>query len=140
MSLEKQDDTDIQKNMLDDILEVVEVAEAEIKDVAELMENVSNSNEIMNQSLQEIAAGSLSTAESIQDQTIMTENINAAIELTDANATTMAEVAANSAKQAEESTRRMEEMQKQSEQIEASGAELAASMTQLKEKKQTIRL
>ncbi|MBE5951149.1 MAG: hypothetical protein E7260_06080 [Lachnospiraceae bacterium] len=134
MMLKMQDDAAVQKNMLDDILEVVEVAEAEIKDVAELMAHVSNSNEVMNQSLQEIAAGSLSTAESIQEQTIMTENISSAIELTDENATTMAEVAENSAKQAEESTRRMEEMQKQSEQIETSGAELASSMQQLKEK------
>jgi len=134
MVLKMQDDQAMQKNMLDDILHVVEVADAEIKEVAGLMEQVSSSNEVMNQSLQEIAAGSLSTAESIQEQTIMTENISSAIELTDENATTMAEVAENSAKQAEESTRRMEEMQKQSEQIESSGAELAASMQQLKEK------
>lgn len=134
MMLKMQDDHAMQKNMLDDILHVVEVADAEIKEVAGLMEQVSSSNEVMNQSLQEIAAGSLSTAESIQEQTVMTENISSAIELTDANAATMAEVAENSAKQAEESTRRMEEMQKQSEQIEVSGAELAASMQQLKEK------
>lgn len=134
MMLKMQDDQQMQKNMLDDILHVVEVADAEIKEVAGLMEQVSSSNEVMNQSLQEIAAGSLSTAESIQEQTVMTENISSAIELTDANAATMAEVAENSAKQAEESTRRMEEMQKQSEQIEVSGAELAASMQQLKEK------
>ena len=134
MMLKMQDDQEVQTNMLNDILTVVEIAETEIKDVAGLMEQVSGSNEVMNQSLQEIAAGSLSTAESIQEQTIMTENISSAIELTDANATTMAEVAENSARQAQESTERMGEMQKQSEQIEASGAELAASMQQLKEK------
>lgn len=80
-----------------------------------MMEQVSASNEVMNQSLQKIAAGSLSTAESIQDQTIMTENISSAIGVTDENTTVMAEVAENSALQAEESTKRMEEMRKQSE-------------------------
>ena len=64
----------------------------------------------------------------------MTENIRSAIDVTDENATIMANVAGNSAQQAKDSTIRMEEMQKQSEQIEASGAELAEAMRQLKNK------
>ncbi len=129
-----QDDQTVQKNMLDDIMEIVEVAQTEIETVANLMEQVSASNEVIHQSLQEITTGTMSTADSIQEQTVMTENISSAIEVTDENATTMADVAANSAKQAEESTKRMEEMKVQSEQIEVSAAELAASMRQLKEK------
>ncbi len=128
------DEQALQRRMLGDILHAVEVARVEIQDAVEVMNQVSSSNEIMNQSLQEIAAGSLSTAESIQDQTIMTENIRSAIEVTDENATVMANVAGDSAKQAKDSTVRMEEMQKQAEQIETSGAELAAAMQQLKDK------
>jgi len=128
------DEQALQRQMLGDILHAVEVAQAQIQDAVEVMNQVSSSNEIMNQSLQEIAAGSLSTAESIQDQTVMTENIRGAIEVTDENATLMANVAGDSAKQAKDSTVRMEEMQKQAEQIETSGAELAAAMQQLKGK------
>lgn len=128
------DEQKLQQQMMNDILHAVEVVQVEIQDAVEVMNQVSASNEIMNQSLQEIAAGSLSTAESIQDQTIMTENIRGAIEVTDENATVMATVAGDSAKQAKDSTERMEEMQKQAEQIEASGAELATAMQQLKDK------
>lgn len=98
------------------------------------MEQVNEANDVMNQSLQEISTGAQNTAENIQDQTVMTENIRSAIEVTDTSAETMAEVAGNSARQAEESTTRMEEMQKQSEEIEVSGTELAAAMKQLKDK------
>ncbi len=129
-----QDEQKVQQQMLEDILGIIDVAQTEIQSIAEVMEQVSNANEVMNQSLQEIATGTMSTAESIQEQTVMTENIRSAIEVTDVNATAMAEVAGNSAKQAEESTQRMEEMQRQSEQIAASDAELAASMVQLKER------
>lgn len=128
------DEQKLQGNMMEDILQTVEVAQRQVQEVVSLMEQVSNSNDIMNQSLQEIATGTLSTAESIQDQTVMTENIRNAIEVTDENATAMAEAAGNSAKQAKDSTHRMEEMQNQSEQIEASGAELAQAMQQLKDK------
>ncbi len=128
------DEQALQRQMLADILHAVEVAQEEIQDTVQVMEQVSGANEIMNQSLQEIAAGSLSTAESIQDQTIMTENIRGAIEVTDVNATVMANVAGDSAQQAKDSTVRMEEMRQQAEQIEASGAELASAMQQLKDK------
>lgn len=128
------DEQKLQRQMLDDILNAVEVAQAEIQDAVESINQVSGSNEIMNQSLQEIAAGSLSTAESIQDQTVMTESIRGAIELADANAAVMANMAEDSARQAKESTVRMEEMQRQAEEIESSGAELAAAMQLLKNK------
>jgi len=128
------DEQKLQRQMLDDILRTVEIAQKEIQDAVETINQVSNSNEIMNQSLQEIAAGSLSTAESIQEQTVMTENIRNAIEVTDENAEVMAKVAGDSARQAKESTARMEEMREQAEQIEASGSELAAAMQQLKNK------
>jgi len=126
------DEQKLQRQMLDDILRTVEIAQKEIQDAVETINQVSNSNEIMNQSLQEIAAGSLSTAESIQEQTVMTENIRNAIEVTDENAEVMAKVAGDSARQAKESTARMEEMREQAEQIEASGSELAAAMQQLR--------
>lgn len=128
------DEQKLQHQMLDDILYTVQVAQKEIQEAVEEMNRVSDSNEVMNQSLQEIAAGSLSTAESIQDQTVMTENIRCAIEVTDENAAVMATVASDSARKAKESTSRMEEMERQAGQIEESGAELAAAMQQLKDK------
>lgn len=133
--LEKQE---IQDAMIKDILHTVEVVQTEVQDAVSLMEQVHAANDAMNQSLQEISAGSLSTAESIQDQTIMTENIRSAIEVTDGSAEAMAEVAANSAHQAEESTARMEEMQKQSEEIEIAGTNLVEAMQQLKNKVEDV--
>lgn len=134
MSGAMQKDQEIQKAMTEDILQIVEIVQSDVQEAVTLMEQVSVSNDVMNQSLQEISAGALSTAESIQDQTVMTENIRSAIGVTDESAETMAEVAGNSARQAEESTNRMEEIQKQSEEIELSGAELAEAMKQLKDK------
>lgn len=138
MSGAMQEDRDIQKSMLSDIMHTVEVVQVEVQDAVALMEQVNESNDTMNQSMQEISTGSQSTAESVQEQTIMTENIRSAIAVTDASAETMAEVAGNSARQAEESTNRMEEMRKQSEEIEVSGHELAEAMQQLKNKVQDV--
>lgn len=132
------EDKENQVAMTDDILRVVQVVQNEVQDTVTLMEQVTQANDVMNQSLQEISTGSLSTAESIQEQIVMTENIRSAIEITDESAETMAEVAGNSARQAEESTNRMVEMQKQSEAIEVSGAELAEEMEQLKNKVQEV--
>lgn len=128
------EDHNIQKEMLKDIMHIVEVVQEEVQDAVTLMEQVNESNNVMNQSMQEISTGSQSTAESVQEQTIMTENIRSAIAITDESAQTMADVAGNSARQAEESTNRMEEMKKQSEEIEVSGRELAEAMKQLKDK------
>ena len=50
------DEQELQRRMLDDILHTVEVVQIEIQDAVEVMDQVSSSNEIMNQSLQEIAA------------------------------------------------------------------------------------
>lgn len=133
-----KEDQEKQKEMMKDILHTVDVVQNEVQDAVALMEQVNESNDAMNQSLQEISEGSQSTAESIQDQTIMTENIRSTIEVTDGSAVTMAEIARNSARQAEESTNRMEEMQKQSEEIEVSSAELAEAMKQLKDNVQEV--
>lgn len=132
------EDKENQVVMTNDILRVVDIVQKEVQNTVTLMEQVNQANDVVNQSLQEISAGALSTAESIQEQTVMTENIRSAIEITDGSAETMAEVAGNSAKQAEESTNRMDEMQKQSEVIEASSAELAEAMKQLKGKVQEV--
>ena len=134
MTQAMKEDQDNQEDMIEDILRIVYVVQNEVRETVELMEQVNESNDIMNQSMQEITAGAQSTAESIQDQTVMTENIRSTIEVTDGSAGTMAEVAKNSALQAEESTSRMEEMQKQSEAIEVSSTELATAMKQLKDK------
>lgn len=133
-----KEDQEKQKEMIKDILHTVDVVQNEVQDAVSLMEQVNESNDAMNQSLQEISEGSQSTAESIQDQTIMTENIRSTIEVTDGSAVTMAEIAKNSARQAEESTNRMEEMQKQSEEIEVSSGELAEAMKQLKDNVQEV--
>ena len=133
-----KEDQDKQKEMIGDILHIVDVVQNEVHDAVELMEQVNESTEAMNQSLQEISEGSQSTAESIQDQTVMTENIRVTIEVTDGSAETMAQIAKNSAQQAEESTNRMEEMQRQSEEIEVSSAELAEAMKRLKDNVQEV--
>jgi len=134
MSGAMKDDQELQGEMIENILRVVEVVQTDAQSAVTLMEQVNESSDIMNQSLQEISTGAQSTAESVQEQTVMTENIRSAIEITDGSAVTMAEVAENSAHQAEESTNRMEEMQRQSEEIEISGTELAEAMKQLKDK------
>ena len=134
MNKAMQEDQDKQESMIEDILRIVDVVQTEVEEAVTLMEQVNESNDIMNQSMQEITTGAQSTAESVQDQTIMTENIRTTIEVTDGSAETMAQVAKNSALQAEESTNRMEEMQRQSEAIEVSSTELAEAMKQLKDK------
>ena len=128
------DDQALQKEMTTDILSTTQHVQAEVIEIVSLMQQVSTSTDAVNQSLQEIATGSANTAESIQEQIVMTGNIKKAIQAADSNATAMAEVAGNSAKQADDSTHRMEEMRLQSEELEATGGELATAMQQLKDK------
>lgn len=138
MSGAMKEEKDNQAAMTEDILRVVEIVQGEVEETVTLMEQVTQANDMMNQSLQEISTGVLSTAASIKEQTFMTESIRSGIEITDGSAETMAEVAGNSARQAEESTNRMEEMKKQSEAIEVSGAELVEEMKLLKDKVQEV--
>lgn len=133
-----RDEQKLQQIMMNDILSIIEKTQAQVQEVADEMEHLHSSTEVVNRSLQEIAIGTQSTAESIQEQTVMTENIRTALGRTDENATAMEKEAESSAHQMRTSAEYMKEMQRQSEIMEQAGNDVAKAMQTLKEKVEAV--
>lgn len=132
------DEQNLQKKMLDDILQVAEQTREQITTISSSMTALQESTTTVTRSLREIAAGTQSTAESIQEQSVMTEEIQEAVRAAEESTMDMASAAKTSAAQMEENTQRMEMMRRQSEEIEHVGIDVAEAMKVLKEKAEAV--
>jgi len=99
---------------------------------------LKDSTTSVNRSLHEIAQGIQSTAESIQEQSVMTGEIREAVRIAEENTTEVVKSAQNSATQIEENSQRMELLRKQSEDIESIGIDVEKAMQELKEKAEEV--
>ena len=133
-----QGEQQLQKTMLEDILRVAGQTRMQVESVSSSMTLLQESTTKVNESLHEIAIGTQSTAESISEQTIMTEEIREAVRAAEESTMDMANAAKTSAEQMEENTQRMELMRTQSEEIEHVGVDVAEAMKVLKEKAEAV--
>lgn len=133
-----QDEQKLQQIMMDDILRVAEETRTQVEKSSIMLKELTDSTSTVNQSLHEIAVGTQSTAESIQEQSLMTEEIQQAVRTAEEDTAEMAEVAGNSVKIMIESVQRMEKMREQSEAIETVGRDVAQAMKVLKEKAEAV--
>lgn len=75
-----QDEEQIQKLMMEDILEIVKGVQSQTREANHLLDHLYSSAESISDSVSGITIGTQSTAESIQNQTEMTHSIQNAIE------------------------------------------------------------
>lgn len=133
-----QDEQKYQQLMMDDILRVADQTREQAEVVSEKMKVLQESTTGVNKALHEIAYGTQGTAESVQQQSVMTEEIREAVKVAEDNAVEMANAAEHSARQMEENMKRMEMMRAQSEEIQSVGVHVAEAMESLKEKTEAV--
>ncbi len=121
-------------NMLNDVLKLAEEVKTGTEDVEGLMGDLEDATHAMHISLTEIGDSTQITAESIQEQTVMTKNIQDSINQTKELSKDMVGFAKNSEEAITESVAKLKEMQSQSVIIKDTNEEVAASMEQLQNK------
>ena len=113
-----RDEQKRQSAMMKDILGVADTTRGKVEETSERMMSLKDSTSHVNQSLHEIAQGILSTAESIQEQSEMTGEIQKAVSVAKENTIEVVKAAQNSSEQMSNNSKRMEILRNQSEDIE----------------------
>lgn len=128
-----------QKEMLDNVIAVAEEVQRGTENAMELMNVLNNSTEVVNGAMTEISGSAQGTAESIQTQTAMTQNIQESIEATLQRSENMVVVAKQSGELNEESLQIMGDLKKQSAVISDTNSEVADSMLRLQEHTKAVK-
>lgn len=133
-----QDEKKLQEIMMQDILNTADKVSKETTEVTQLVGKLQNSTNVVYNSLQEIATGTQVTAENIQQQTVMTQQIQDAIGATQSLSKDMVELAENSGKTVDESMDVMKQVREQAEQINIRNVSVSNSMGQLQKKMKEV--
>lgn len=128
-----------QKEMVDDILHVAEQVRKGTEDAMGIVTELNSSTEVVNGAMKDISDSTNSTAENIQTQTEMTQNIQESIGQTIERSEKMVEVAKHAGKLNEQSAKIMSDLKKQSEVITNTNSEVAESMRALKERTNAVK-
>lgn len=128
-----QHEAQIQKLMVDDILQIAEQVQAGTIDAMNIVNGLQRSSELVSNSVGDISDSTSQTAENIQSQSIMTQNIQDNLEQTVARAENMVRVAARSSELNEENVRRMERLRQESLVLAETNDVVSVSMKQLQQ-------
>jgi len=128
-----------QKEILDNVIAVAEEVRRGTENAMDLMSTLNASTEVVNGAMSEISGSAQGTAESIQTQTTMTQNIQDSIEVTLKRSENMVVVAKQSGELNEQSLEIMGHLKKQSEVISDTNSEVADSMRQLQERTDAVK-
>lgn len=128
-----------QKKMLDDVIAVANEVRKGTENAMNIVTELNSSTEVVNGAMKDISDSTLSTAENIQTQTEMTQNIQDSIGATLERSEKMVTVAKQSGELNDKSAKIMDDLRKQSEVISATNLEVAESMTQLQERTNAVK-
>ena len=129
----------VQKKMLDDVISVADEVRKGTESAMNIMTELNSSTEVVNGAMKDISDSTLSTAENIQTQTEMTQNIQDSIATTLKRSEQIVTVAKQSGELNGKSAKIMDDLKKQSEVIEATNSEVADSMRQLQERTSAVK-
>jgi len=127
-----------QDAMVKDILSISQTIKGETDKSNESMVALHESAETVQRSMLEISSATEMTAENIQEQNVMTQEIQQAIEGTVKRSRSMVEVAEASNENIQENVRTMQGLQKQSESIAVANAQVNAAMEKLQAKTKEV--
>lgn len=120
-----------QKKMLDDVIAVANEVRRETEGAMDIVKELNSSTEVVNGAMRDISDSTQSTAENIQAQTEMTQNIQDSIGSTLKRSEQMVQVARQSEELNHKSARIMDDLRRQSSVIAETNAEVAESMRSL---------
>ncbi|MBQ2745780.1 MAG: hypothetical protein IJF37_09255 [Lachnospiraceae bacterium] len=125
--------------MLNDVLEIAEVVKDGMSNVQNIMGNLEEATDNVHLSLVEIGQSTQITAENVQEQAVMTKDIQESINATKELSDNIVQVAENSSEAINESKELMGEMETQSEKIKVVNDQVVVSMEQLQKKTEEVR-
>ena len=134
-----QDEDEIQKLMMEEILEIAGEVQSQTKDASHILENLYDSALHIDGVVEEITQGTQSTAESIQSQTEMTQSIQDSINQTAETVKIAVEKALNSMESVNANLALMTELGEHSHKIEDTNAIVVSSMGALREKTDDVK-
>lgn len=127
-----------EKRVLEGVLGISQSIQTESVKSSELIEKLVGVTESVTNSMQEISASSNTTANSIEEQSTMTNSIQDAIGVTGESSKQMVDIAMNSNESIQENIRVMEELKTQSELITNTNHEVTDAMTRLQNKTKEV--
>lgn len=128
-----------QRKMLDDVIAVANEVRKGTENAMNIVTELNSSTEVVNGAMKDISDSTLSTAENIQTQTEMTQNIQDSIGATLERSEKMVTVAKQSGELNDKSAKIMDDLRKQSEVISATNSEVADSMMKLQERTHAVK-
>jgi len=126
------------QGMFDGILEISGVVQDEAAKSTDTVEKLFDTTQTVTMSMHEIVDSANMTAQSIEAQNQMTQNIQNAITQTGERSKKMVGIATDSNESIQTNMKVMEELQIQSKQIAATNAEVSDSMIRLQEKTKEV--
>ena len=136
-SLEEKEQA--QEKMLRDVLAVAEEVRKGTENAMGIVTDLNDSTGVVNGTMRDISDSTQNTAENIQTQTAMTQNIQDSIGRTLERSEKMVRVAKESGELNRQSAGIMEELKQQSKVIAATNSEVADSMKRLQEKTNAVK-
>ena len=128
-----------QQAILDDVIGVAEEVRKGTESVMKIVNDLNGSTEVVNGAMKDISSSTQSTAENIQTQTTMTQDIQHSIEQTLESSENMVKVAKQSGELNQESMEIMEHLKKQSAVIAETNSGVADSMKALQERTEAVK-
>lgn len=128
-----QYESELQKEMVDEILEITQQVRTQTTDAMDIVNNLHQSSEVVSAAVGDISTSTLHTAESIQTQSIMTQNIQDNIEQTMSRTDDIVHIANHSAELNRESSKYMEQLRQESEVLDETNEVVSSSMKQLQQ-------
>ena len=124
-------EADLQQEMMADVLHIAEQVRTGTENAMGLMNNLERSSEIVNSSVGDISTSTSLTAENIENQSLMTHDIQQNLEQTVARAENMVRVANRSNELNVENMKQMEQLSNESKVLAETNEVVSDSMQQL---------
>ena len=124
----------IQKNMIDDMLDIANTIVSSCKQVSNIMKEIYESSQIIHSAVSEIASGSQENVDSIQEQTHMTVVIQDSIRNITKKTENMVQIAEGSQKALMEGISIIERLETHSKTVDSINKEVILTMNNLKAK------
>ncbi len=128
-----------QKEIMNDVLSVADEVRKGTENAMEIISRLNESSEIVNGAMGDISSSTQTTADSIQTQTEMTQNIQDAINDTIQSSENMVRVAQQSNELNQQNVQLMKSLKQQSEVIAETNADVATSMKELQERTNAVK-
>ena len=128
-----QEDSEAQKRMVDDVMNIAGNVRRGTENAMEIVNEVKESSEIASRSVGDISDSTVVTAENIQTQTVMTQNIQDNIEMTVGKSEHMVQVADTSREITAKNLELITSLKEQSKMLSDTNVQVAESMRKLQE-------